>query len=227
MTNQRGIDALGAQDFIDQEGVRNDAIEIINAYIAQNRHGRGPFMLHEDGSNQVLPGITVPSWLAMLLNWLCSSDLTPYNNDRPAMLRDLLLLGAAGVYSALQRVREQEEGVARGVHIIRHEETLRADLYIEELMLNYTEDLAVAAQGLQLKLEAGDSEEVFNSLKKLFDHATTAPSNFWRITILGLVFGCPEVNAAIQHLRDQWRYASDHEFNGWAQLYEEVRGSNE
>lgn len=217
------VDAAQAEGFLQPDAIRNDAVDIISTYIAQNRHGRGPFLLQQDEQRTTLPGMVVPSWLGMLLNELCSSDLTQYNNDRPGMLRDLLFLGAAGVLSAIARTRDDDPLVQRGIHMIRHEETLRSELYVEELLLNYVEDITIVAQALRLKMEAGDHEEVFNSLRRLFDHATSAPTTFWRRTILRLMFGSAEVREALAFLRDEPRFSWSHEYQGWGQLAEEVR----
>lgn len=219
---------------VDQDGVvlpdlmRDDVAMFIRQYIAQNNHQRGPFELRDNATTQLMPGVTVPAWLAMCMNQLASDPRLPYNNDRAAMQRDFLMLACAGVFNMLVEDFPEQRQYQSGAHIIRHEETLRRDLFVEELLLNYTEDLAVQAKVLVLMIETDAKAEIFNALKRFFDHALNAPNDFWRTTILRLMFRCEEVIAAMRHLNTDWYYIANDEFQAWTHLYQDelTRGEN-
>ena len=216
---QRGRDLQQENQFAPMEIVRNDVADFIQAYLDENRHGRGPFQLRDGQQNQMLPGLTVPPWLAMIVNQLSSDRRLAYNNDRPSLLRDMLVLAAAGFYNHLSADAPNDPSLRDAIHIIRHEETLRRELYVEQLLVQYTEDLTFVADLLTMKMAAGSREAVYHDLKRLFDHAASIGDHeFWRPTILRAMRRIPEITAALAWLREQPWYRFDDECMNWVDL---------
>lgn len=204
--------------------IQEDAIGAIMAFIDEQGPDRGPFKLARDGEqNQQLPGTSLPPWFMQVLNYLAGHPLLPYNHDRPTMVRDLLFMAAAGLVQTLQQYQDSDE-LKNTQHIIAHESTLRRFLHEEEMLQNhFTEDLAIAARALELRMDAGQREAAFVHLKRLFDFIRAIrDKNFWQPVFLKYTMLVPEIQHAIKYIGEDDKYAHDPEYKAWIDMLNEA-----
>jgi hypothetical protein len=201
-----------------------DAYSILQQWLVREGPARGPFQPIKDQPNQQLPGISIPAWLVQVLNMLAGHPALPYNYERPTLHRDIIFFGAAALVEALMQTDPDDPDVSRDAHVLASELALRKDMFIEELHMNYIENIAVAAQALQLRINAGSYEGVFTTLQSLFGHvAGISDREFWRPTILQLLLNVPEVEDALKFLARSAKHNVTTEFQAWTQMLDASR----
>jgi len=198
--------------------MREDAIEFLVRWAESEGPDRGPFIIDTDGATAMLHGVSVPAWLMMVLNVLAGHPMTPYAHDRSTLHRDLVLMGAAAWAQILSQW-SNDENTANLVHIIRTEEQLRREVYVEELMLNFVEDLAIIAGTLELKIAAAAHTAVYDQLQRLFHHIEQVHDRtFWRPTLHHMLANTPEIRQALRMLGESERYRHDDAFVAWQHI---------
>lgn len=203
--------------------LQEEATQFLFAWIKSQGPHRGVFKIEKDPANQQFPGVTLPPWLITLLNQIAGHPALGYNYDRTTMHRDLLFLAVAAVVQVLSTYDKSDE-VQQAVHIVRSQAALRQELFVEELMLAYTEDLAISAGVLDLKLRAHALGPLHTQLKKMFHHVEQiADREFWRPMIRRLLLSVPEVQQTIEMLGESDQYLYDTDFQAWAHMLAEHR----
>lgn len=204
--------------------LRFDAIQTLIQYINQEGPDRGAFTITKDGTNQQLPGISVPSWLMQVLNILSGQDALPYGHDRSTLHRDLVYMGAMAYVHVLLQEQPGDEQVQWAAHIIRQEELIRRDLFLEELSMHWVEDLAVAAGTLELRMKAGTKSAIYSQLQGLFMFVQEIKDKtFWRPTMLRQMLHTPEVVKAMEILGEDEQFRIDPEYEAWVSMLDGAR----
>lgn len=199
------------------EDNRDDVLAFLSSYLQQNAPDRGPFQLKK-GENQQIPGVSLPIPLVNVLNIISGRPETPYNHDRATLVRDLLYLGAAAWIHVLTQYND-DPNLRYAANIVRHQEQLRQQIYVEELLMNYVEDLAVIAGLLELKLQARRRQAVYQQLAMLLHHAEQITDRaFWRPTILRMIFNVPEVRDALDFLVEEPSYRLRADVDAWVNI---------
>ena len=207
------------------ETVSEDVVAAMLRFLEDMGPDRGPFRLERDGQqNQQLPGLSVPPWFMQIVNYITGHPMLPYHHDRPTAVRDMLFLAAASIVKVVESYHNSPD-LQNTKHIIWHEANLRRELYVEEMAQNQmVEDLGVAARALELRMQTGNHEAVYDQLKLLFDHVgSIRDKQFWRPTFLRFMLNVPEVQLAMQFLADEPKYLFDPEYLGWRDQLESVR----
>lgn len=207
------------------ETVSEDAVAAMVRFLQDMGPDRGPFKLERDGQqNQQLPGLAVPPWFMQVVNYITGHPMLPYHHDRPTAVRDMLFLAAAAIVQVIEQYHNTPD-LQNTKHIIWHEANLRRELYVEEMAQNQmVEDLGVAARALDLRMQTGNAQAVYDQLRLLFQHvADIRDKQFWRPTFLRFLWNIPEVRNAMQFLHDTGKYAFDPEFLSWQDQLESVR----
>lgn len=201
---------------------RDDALNFLTSYLLNNAADRGPFQIKK-GENQLLPGVSIPVWLMSVLNILAGRPEFPYSHDRQVLHRDIVYLGAAALVHVLTKWADDPD--TRYVsNVVRHEEQLRQSLFTEEMLLNYMEDLAIAASLIELKQTAGRKQAVFEQVLALMHHAEqTQDRAFWRPTLLKLIFNVPEITDAMRWLADDDQYRYQPDVQAWLSIMDRMR----
>ncbi len=198
--------------------MREDAIEFLVRWAQAEGPDRGPFVIDREGSNLNLSGVAIPAWLMTVLNVLAGHPMTPYAHDRATLHRDLILMGAAAWAQILSQWANDDD-TRNLVHIIRTEEQLRREVYVEELMLNFVEDLAIIAGTLELKIAASAHAAVYDQLHRLFHHIEQVQDHtFWRPTLHLMLANTPEILLALHMLGDHDRYRHDDSYISWQHI---------
>lgn len=213
--DRNGIDP----GFVPPGVVQQEAQHFLFQWLQTQGPHRGIFTVEKDPANQMFPGVSLPPWLITLLNQISGHPALGYNYDRTTMHRDLLFLAVAAVIQTLQQYDHSDEQ-EQAVHIIRAQNALRQELFVEELMLNYVEDLAVAAGLLSLKLSAHSMHAVYEQLRKLFHHIEqTQDQEFWRPLLIKLTLNVPEIRQALQVLSESDFYRYDRDYQAWLAIF--------
>lgn len=200
--------------------IEGEAAQFIVSYLEQYGSERGAFKLDKgDGNNQQLPGVSVPAWLISTMNMLSGHPALPFNNDRPSLHRDILFLGCAALCNVLARYNEGDEQVRFSMHILRQEEALRREMFVEEAQNAFIEDLAFVSSILLLKLNVGAKQAIYETLERLFHYVQNIDDViFWRPTVLQMMLKIPEISLSMRALAEDPFYKYDSKFEAWAHM---------
>jgi hypothetical protein len=202
--------------------MRSEAGQYIMGYLAQHGSARGPIKIEKEAGNQPLPGLSLPGWMMQVLNIIAGHPALPYGHDRAAAVRDMLYLSLAAYAEVLSRYETNDPDVDFATHIIRQEQAMRRDLYVEETLLHFVEDLAVVAVVLELKIKSGSRQVVFEELESIFHHIENlSDTKFWRPTIMRMALNVPEIRAAMQFVWEGETFHHHPKVSAWMQLLED------
>ncbi len=203
--------------------LQDSAINVIIQFLQQQGSSRGPYKLERDGTNQLLPGVTLPAVFVQAINMLANHPALGYGGDRPALHRNFLFQALmANVVVLSEEAPKDDVAVRFGEHIVNAEINLRSEMYIEEMNMNFIEDLAIAAGSLELRISTGSREAVFQLLEKLFKFIRSLSDRvFWQPALLRLMGNVPEIQEAMSFLREDLKYTNDPDFQAWSDLLTE------
>ena len=208
------------QDHIPPNIMRREMSDVLIEFLERYGPVRGAMQAGQSGHNQTIPGVSVPVWLATILNMLASDPRLPYGHDRQTLHRDLLWIGAYAYAEILSRQRGGEVGTPEEDwpnHVTHLQESLRRSAYDIEQRLYFIDTLAPFMESLSAALEAHASSQVYELMQTVMQQVARAEPTFWRPMLQRMVFAFPEARQALRYLWEtNWSHTAD--FEAWVHI---------
>jgi len=223
-----GLSVIPMSDLPPQDMIHEDVVRFLIKYLQQHGSNRGAFKLERGEGNQQLPGVSLPPWLITAINMLSGHPAMPYNHDRQSYIRDALFMATMAHAQVLTGYDGQNPELKFTLHIIRQEEAFRRELYVQEMLMNFVEDLGIVCGMIELKIKAGARDAVYRELERLFAFVSGIEDiEFWRPTILRFMVRTPEIQDAMKYVGEKDTYFFDTSYQAWKGILDAVQERDE
>lgn len=170
----------------------------------------------------------MPGYIHLALSSIASHPGTAYRGNVALLVKDavFMVLGAYAhvlAQTETEQTSDEDKAAVRMVaHVIRAEEVMRQQLLTEHMGLTHAIDILAVGQVLTLSKSAGDREEIYDQLQRLFHHVDQMPTRMLRHQLVRLIYGMPEVQTALGFLTEDLAYQLNPAVQAWTQRLDEM-----
>lgn len=216
------------KDLIPATLASSDAAGYLVQFLRDTYGTRSVFSPSDNGDNKPLPAPAMPGYVHLALSAIASHPGTAYRGNVGLLVKDavFMVLGAyahvLGQAETAQSSEEDKEAVRMVAHVVRAEEVMRQALLTKYMGLAHVFDILAVGQVLSLSKAAGDRQEIFDQLEKVFHHVDQMPTRVLKHQLVRLIYGMPEVQTALGYLTEDLTYQLNPAVQAWTQRLDEV-----